>query len=61
MKGPNNWFDFAADDIKSGEILLREGMYNMACFHAQQGILLALLHPQEISSSISLRQIWLKR
>ena len=36
MKYPNNWFDFAADDIKSGEILLREGMYNIACFHAQQ-------------------------
>ncbi|MBT9148020.1 MAG: hypothetical protein DDT32_01789 [Syntrophomonadaceae bacterium] len=36
MKYPNNWFDFAADDIKSGEILLREGMYNMVCFHAQQ-------------------------
>jgi len=36
MKYPNNWFDFAADDIEGGEILLREGKYNLACFHAQQ-------------------------
>lgn len=36
MKYPSNWFAFAADDIKSGEILLREGMYSVACFHAQQ-------------------------
>jgi len=32
----NNWFDFATDDIKAGEILLREEVFNMACFHFQQ-------------------------
>lgn len=33
---PDNWFDFAADDIEVGEILLREGRYSAACFHSQQ-------------------------
>jgi len=28
MKYPNNWFDFADDDIEGGEILLREGKYS---------------------------------
>jgi len=33
---PNNWFDFASDDIRAGEILLREEVINIACFHFQQ-------------------------
>jgi len=36
MKYPNDWFDYANDDIEAGEILLREGKHNLACFHSQQ-------------------------
>lgn len=32
----NSWMEFALDDLESGEILLRESKFNMACFHAQQ-------------------------
>ncbi len=36
MMFPNNWFDFAFDDIRAGKILLREEVFNVACFHFQQ-------------------------
>ncbi|MCI0552785.1 MAG: HEPN domain-containing protein, partial [Anaerolineae bacterium] len=29
---------FAIDDLRSAEILLREGIYNMVCFHSQQTV-----------------------
>jgi len=30
------WLIFAEEDLKVAEIVLREGIYNQACFHAQQ-------------------------
>jgi HEPN domain-containing protein len=31
-----NWLNFAFDDLRSAEILMAAGIYNMVCFHAQQ-------------------------
>ena len=36
MKEENKWFEFAADDIDSAEIMLKAGKYNMVCFFAHQ-------------------------
>jgi HEPN domain-containing protein len=30
------WFQHADADLRSAKILLREGIYNMVCFHSQQ-------------------------
>lgn len=30
------WLRNASEDLRSAEILLKEGLYNMTCFHAQQ-------------------------
>lgn len=30
------WLVFAREDLHSAEVLLREGIYNQVCFHAQQ-------------------------
>jgi HEPN domain-containing protein len=30
------WFRLAADDLKAARVLVREGLYHFACFHAQQ-------------------------
>ena len=30
------WLDFARDDLRMAELALKEGIYNQACFHAQQ-------------------------
>ncbi len=32
----SRWLIFAEEDLKVAEIVLREGLYNQACFHAQQ-------------------------
>jgi len=32
------WLQYAADDLKSAEVLLRAKIYNMVCFHAQQAV-----------------------
>lgn len=32
----NEWVKFAQDDLRSAEILLKEGIFNEVCFHAQQ-------------------------
>ncbi len=32
------WLQYAADDLKSSKVLLSEGVYNIACFHAQQAV-----------------------
>jgi len=36
MKGKNPWFDYALDDFKAIAALMNEGVYRLACFHAQQ-------------------------
>lgn len=30
------WLRFASDDLRAAEVLLREGIFNEVCFHAQQ-------------------------
>lgn len=32
----HEWLAFADEDLRSAEVLLAEGIYNQACFHAQQ-------------------------
>jgi len=36
VKLPELWLQYASDDLKSAKVLLAEGVFNMACFHAQQ-------------------------
>lgn len=36
MNAAHEWLKFAEDDLRATEILLREGIFNMACFHSQQ-------------------------
>ena len=38
VKLPELWLQYASDDLKSAKVLLTEGVYNMACFHAQQTV-----------------------
>jgi len=37
-KLPEMWLKYASDDLQSAEVLLKEGIYNMVCFHSQQAI-----------------------
>jgi HEPN domain-containing protein len=37
-KLPEIWLKYASDDLHSAEVLLKEGIYNMVCFHSQQAI-----------------------
>ena len=37
-KLPEIWLKYASDDLQSAEVLLKEGIYNMVCFHSQQAI-----------------------
>jgi len=32
------WLKYARDDLSSASVLLREGIYNMVCFHSQQAV-----------------------
>lgn len=32
----NDWLRFARDDLRAAQVLFREAVYNLACFHAQQ-------------------------
>lgn len=32
------WLKYAEDDLRSAEILLKEDIWNMACFHSQQAV-----------------------
>ena len=38
VKLPELWLQYAGDDLRSAKILLAEGVYNIACFHAQQAV-----------------------
>lgn len=42
MKAPNRWLIFAQEDLQVAELVLVEGIYNQACFHAQQCVEKAL-------------------
>ena len=35
-KLPEIWLKYASDDLQSAEVLFKEGIYNMVCFHSQQ-------------------------
>jgi HEPN domain-containing protein len=37
-KLPEIWLKYASDDLQSAEVLFKEGIYNMVCFHSQQAI-----------------------
>jgi HEPN domain-containing protein len=36
------WLAFASEDLQVAEIVLKEGIYNQVCFHAQQSVEKAL-------------------
>ena len=36
VKLPELWIQIAFDDLQSAKVLLKEGIYNMVCFHSQQ-------------------------
>lgn len=38
MKKGNNWFEFAKDDLIVARASLEKEVYNLACFHAHQGV-----------------------
>ena len=38
MTEPRKWLDFAQDDLIAAETMLEKELYNLACFHSQQGI-----------------------
>ncbi len=40
--GADNWWQYAIVDLKSARLLLAEGIYTQACFHAQQAVEKAL-------------------
>ena len=42
MTGPRDWIDFARQDLEVAELALGKEIYNLSCFHAQQGIEKAL-------------------
>lgn len=42
MTGPRDWIDFARQDLEVAELVLGREIYNLSCFHAQQGIEKAL-------------------
>jgi HEPN domain-containing protein len=42
MNEASRWLTFAREDLRVAELVLREGIYNQACFHAQQCVEKAL-------------------
>ena len=36
MSAAEQWLKFVNDDLRSAEVLLREGIFNIVCFHSQQ-------------------------
>jgi len=36
MKLPELWLQYAFDDLKSAQVLLKEKVFNMVYFHSQQ-------------------------
>ncbi|MBI3319199.1 MAG: HEPN domain-containing protein [Candidatus Omnitrophica bacterium] len=42
MTNPHSWLEFAREDLRVAELTLEDGIYNQACFHAQQGVEKAL-------------------
>jgi HEPN domain-containing protein len=42
MSAAERWLSFAREDLRAAEILLREDIFSLACFHAQQAVEKAL-------------------
>lgn len=38
MNGQSNWFEFAEEDLTVAKAARNERVFNLACFHAQQGV-----------------------
>lgn len=38
MTAAQEWLNFANDDIRTADIILPEGIFNMVCFHSQQAV-----------------------
>jgi len=38
MNAAEQWLKFVNDDLRSAEILLREAIFKMVCFHSQQAV-----------------------
>lgn len=38
MNAAEHWLKFVIDDLRAAEILLREAIFNMVCFHSQQAV-----------------------
>lgn len=53
MNAAERWLAFSRDDLRAAEVLLKEEVYSLACFHAQQAVekalkaLLASRHPDQ--------------
>jgi HEPN domain-containing protein len=46
-----NWYEYAKNDLKAANIMLKEKLYNQVCFHSQQCVeklLKAVLHKENI-------------
>lgn len=57
------WLKNALDDLRSAEVLLKEGLFNMTCFHAQQASeklfkALIAVHHQEIPRTHNLSRLY---
>lgn len=38
MSAAEQWLKFVNDDLRAADVLLREGIFNMVCFHVQQAV-----------------------
>lgn len=32
----SKWLEFAKEDLRTAELIVREGLFNQVCFHSQQ-------------------------
>ena len=42
MNAADRWMSFACEDLRAAEVLFREDVFSLACFHAQQAVEKAL-------------------
>lgn len=42
MNAADRWMSFAREDLRAAEVLLREDVFSLSCFHAQQAVEKAL-------------------
>ena len=62
MTNPRSWLEFAREDSRMAELAFEDGIYNQACFHAQQGVEKALKaflrsHQRSVPQVHSLREL----